>query len=263
VQGVNPKSGGSWRLRTAVAIAAMVLGASSAAAQTDEIQVYTGEVADPGELALTFHNNYVVSGRTEPGFPGGIVPNHSWNGVPELALGVTRWLELGLYLPVYSISPADGLQLDGAKLRALFALPHAEERRAYVGVNFELSWNAPHWDPSHVTGEVRFIVGGRIGDVELALNPILDTAFDGTGALELAPATRLAYHVSHRWTVALEEYAAMGPLRELEPLSKQGHSLFAVLDWEAGWADLELGLGFGLTDAADDLVVKLIVSPEF
>jgi hypothetical protein len=261
---VNPTKGRSSRRgRTAVAIAALMLWASSAAAQTDEIQVYTGGIADPGELALTFHNNYVVSGLTEPSFPGGIVPHHSWNGVPELALGVTRWLELGLYLPVYSITPAGGFQLDGAKLRALFVTPRAEERRAYVGVNFELSWNAPHWNPSHVTGEARFIVGGRIGDVELSLNPILDTAFDGAGTFELAPAARLAYHVSRRWAVALEEYAALGPLPGLDPPSKQGHTLFAVLDWEAGWADLELGLGFGLTDVADDLVVKLIVSPEF
>jgi hypothetical protein len=259
---VNAKNGRVGRSARAAAAVGALLVAASASAQTDEIMVYTGELAEPGELALAFHNNFVVSGQKAPAFPGGLVPHHSWNGVPELALGVAPWAELGLYLPVYSFTPDDGFQIDGAKLRALFGTPHAEERGAYVGANFELSFNAPHWNPSRWTGEARLIVGGRIGKVELALNPIFDTAFDGLDAVEIVPAGRLGYRVSDRWTVALEEYAALGPVSGLAPVAQQEHTLFAVVDYEGKRLDVELGVGFGLTDSADDVVLKLILSPD-
>jgi hypothetical protein len=51
-------------------------------AQTDEIQVYTAEINDPGQFSITLHNNYTVIGPTRPAFSGGIVPDHSLNGGP-------------------------------------------------------------------------------------------------------------------------------------------------------------------------------------
>ena len=78
-------------------------------AQTDEIQVYDAAIADKGKFNLMIHSNFTPSGRTTPAFPGGIVPNHSFNGTAEWAYGVTDWFEQGLYLPVYTIySPGRG-----------------------------------------------------------------------------------------------------------------------------------------------------------
>src|SRR3954465_10221019 len=96
----------------------MLVGAGAASAQTDEIQVYTGEIVAPGAFGLTLHNNYVANGRKTADFAGGIVPHYSWNGVPELAYGVTDWLEVGTYLPVYTLTNGK-LVLDSVKLRAL------------------------------------------------------------------------------------------------------------------------------------------------
>ena len=70
-----------------------------AAAQTDEIQVYDGSLAAVHEFTLTLHTNYVITGNASPAFPGAVVANHSLNGVPEFAYGVTDWFEAGLYLP--------------------------------------------------------------------------------------------------------------------------------------------------------------------
>src|SRR5258708_39155413 len=71
-------------------------------AQTDEIQVYDGAIADKGKFNLMIHSNFTPSGRTSPNFPGGIIPNRSFNGAAEWPYGVTDWFEQGLYLPVYS-----------------------------------------------------------------------------------------------------------------------------------------------------------------
>ncbi len=254
----GPSSRGACR---ALALGALLI-AGRAPAQTDELQVYTGEIVERGEVAVTLHANYVPSGRTAPRFPGGIVPEGAVNGVAELAVGVAPWAELGLYLPVFTVTRDGEWLLDGAKLRALFVTPRAEERRMFLGVNLELGANADHWDPSRLTGEARFILGGRVGPLELVLNPILDTAFDGLGAISLAPAARVAWRLSERWTVGVEHYAALGALDHLEPASGQGHTLFAVLDRDGAPVSVELGVGVGLTAASDDVTLKLIVSPE-
>jgi hypothetical protein len=81
-------------------------------AQTDEIQVYDAEIAKPGVLNLEWHNNYTFDGLKTPRFPGGLVPNHTFNSVPEWAYGVTDWFEQGLYLPLYSFSSNLGPVLD-------------------------------------------------------------------------------------------------------------------------------------------------------
>jgi hypothetical protein len=226
-----------------------------AGAQTDEIQVYDGKLAPPGTFNLTWHNNFTLSGATAPAFPGAVVANHSWNGVPEWAYGVTPWLETGLYLPLYSIGQRNGqtsVMLDGTKLRLLFAVPHAQERGWFYGVNFELSYNARQWEARRVTSEIRPILGWRVRSLDLIVNPIVDISYDGWRNAEFAPATRLAYNVSHSSAVALEEYDTFGPLPK--------HQLYGVVDFASKAGNLEAGAGFGLTDPSDKLTLKLILS---
>ena len=76
-------------------------------AQTDEIQVYDAGIAPVGVFALTWHNNFTTSGARAPENPGGVVPNHSLNGVTEWAYGLARWSEAGLYLPLYTVPGLD------------------------------------------------------------------------------------------------------------------------------------------------------------
>ena len=105
-----------------------------AEAQTDEIQVYNATIAAPGVFNLTWHNNYTPSGRTSPDFPGGIVPNHTLNGVAEWAYGVTDWFEAGLYLPLYSISGSGALTYNGFKVRR-----YSSNRMPPISVSFTAS----------------------------------------------------------------------------------------------------------------------------
>jgi hypothetical protein len=93
-----------------------VFAAAAGYAQTDEIQVYDAEINQPGQFSLQLHNNYTPVGREQPDFTGGIAPSHTLNGVPEWALGITEWLELGAYAPLYSRTGTGRLLIDGAKL---------------------------------------------------------------------------------------------------------------------------------------------------
>ena len=65
----------------------------------DEIQVYNAEIAEVGQWTYEQHLNYAAIGQTQPEFPGGFTSNHSLQGTPEFAYGVTNWWEAGFYLP--------------------------------------------------------------------------------------------------------------------------------------------------------------------
>lgn len=264
IVGVCARAGMTRRaLHLPLATLLSLLAATAAYAQTDEIQVYTGDINAPGEFSVTLHNNYTPIGRKEPAFPGAIVPNHALNGVPEYAYGVSDWLELGMYLPLYSVTGGGRFLIDGGKLRALFAVPHAGERSFFYAVNFELSYNARHWASERIDAEIRPIIGTRFGPVDLIFNPIVDVPFTGIGGLDFAPAERLAYNFSKDWAVAIEHYADYGGFRHFEPADRQEQMLFAVADYNGQPVNVEFGIGHGFTAASDTLVLKLILTRSF
>lgn len=249
---------------TAAALAATVcLGAGAAHAQTDEIEVYTGEINEPGQFSVTLHDNYTPIGRKTPDFPGAIVPDHALNGVPEYAYGVADWLELGAYLPLYSVTRDGRFLINGGKLRVLFAEPHAAQRSLFYAVNFEFGYNARHWASTRYDAEIRPIIGGRIGPVDLVFNPIVDVPFTGIGSLEFAPAERIAYNFSPVWAAALEHYADFGAFARFDAVDRQEQALFAVIDYSGDPTSIELGAGHGFTAASDALVLKLIITRNF
>ncbi len=246
--------------RALLGLGALLAVAAPAWAQTDEIQVYDARIAAPGIFNLTLHDNYTPEGRDTPAFPGGIVPDHALNGVPEWAYGVTDWFEAGLYLPLYSITRDGDTYLNGFKLRTLFVSPDAADRTFFYGINFEFSYNAPHWDPHRFTSEIRPILGWHLGQFDVIINPIFDNSYEGFSRLDFAPASRLALKLSPDWAIAAEEYDDFGAARSILPASQQSHQLFAVADYNGGPVTVETGVGFGLTPATDRLVLKLILS---
>jgi hypothetical protein len=246
----------------ALVIIAVVLAVAPALfAQTDEIQVYDGSIAAPGVLNLTWHNNFTPDGQKTPAFPGGLIPDKSFNGVTEWAYGVTDWLEAGLYLPLYSISKGRGPSINGGKLRILFTSPHAADRTFFYAANFEFSYNAKHWDPRRFTSEIRPIIGLHLHPWDIIVNPILDNSYiGGFKNLDFAPCARIAYNLNPKWAVAVEEYSDVGPLDNFRPTNQETHEVWGVFDHETKFADIEAGIGFGVTSASDSVTLKLMLS---
>jgi hypothetical protein len=231
-------------------------------AQTDEIQVYDAEIEDQGKFNIMIHSNFTPAGRTTPNFPGSIVSNHSFNGTAEWAYGVADWFEQGLYMPVYTIySPSHGGTINGFKIRELFVRPHAHDHTFFYGVNFEFSVNYLYWESRHITSEVRPIVGLHLHPVDIVFNPIVDTDYTGGfGNLEFVPSTRVAYNFNDKWAAALEEYSDDGSLRKFLPAHDQFHEVWAVMDHNNKFLNIETGIGFGVSHGADKVTLKLMLS---
>lgn len=236
--------------------------ASTPARATDEIQVYNAEIAERGQFTLQQHLNYVWSGSTTPDFPGGFASNRTLNGTPELAYGVTDWYEIGLYLP-FSVDGNGTFLPGGVKLRQLFVSPHAESRKFFYGVNFELSYQSPRFSQSAIGFEVRPILGVRDNGWEAILNPIVDFSFAPSGDIAFAPAARVAHEVAPDTWVGVEYYANFSPIGALPSSDQQQHTLFRVVNFKLLGVDINLGMGFGLTSASDALVTKLIIGRAF
>ena len=231
-------------------------------AQTDEIQVYDGVIEAPGKANVMVHSNFTPMGRKTPDFPGGIIPDDSVNGAVEWAYGVKPWFEQGLYLPVYTAySKQHGGSINGFKIRELFVLPHARQHKFFYGVNFEFSVNRSFWESRTITSEVRGILGAHLRKWDLIYNPIFDTDYTGgVKGLEFVPAERIAYNLNDHWAVAAEQYSDFGPLRDFYAANNQFHEVWAVVDHHTKWVDIETGVGVGVTDGADKLTFKLMLS---
>jgi len=250
------------KLRTlGLVILALFVAPVATHAQTDEIQVYDAAIAEPGVINLMLHNNFTPDGLKTPAFPGGLIPDKSYNGVAEWAYGVTDWFEAGLYLPLYSVSKDRGATINGGKIRLLFVKPHADDHKFFYGANFEFSYNAKHWDPDTFTSEIRPIIGVHLKPWDFIVNPILDNSWrGGFKSLDFAPAARLAYNLNDRWAVAVEEYADVGPLRDVYRVNDQAHQIWGVFDHSSKIADIEAGIGFGVTSASDKVTLKFMIS---
>jgi hypothetical protein len=255
-----------FRIATLVKLAliatALVAIPRAAQAQTDEIQVYDAEIEDHGKFNVMIHSNFTPIGRKTADFPGGIIPDDSVNGAVEWAYGVASWFEQGLYFPVYTAySHGRGGSLDGFKIRELFVRPHAKDHTFFYGVNFEFSVNYHYWESRKFTSEVRPIIGLHLHPWDLIFNPIGDTNYTGGFKnLEFVPATRVAYNLNDKWAVAAEEYADLGPLRHFDSAHNQFHEIWAVMDHNTKYLNIETGVGIGVTSGADKLTFKLMLS---
>jgi hypothetical protein len=249
-------------LKAMVASLLALLASMGAAFADDEIQIYNAQIAAVGQWTFQQHLNYTFNGRKEPDFPGGLVPNHALNGTPEFAYGMTDWWEVGFYIP-FAVSGSGAFLSNGAKIRALFAVPHAGERNFFYGLNLELSYETPPFSPTRFASEIRPIVGVRNKEWEFIVNPIVDIGFGALGEADFLPAARLARNLGNDRFIGVEYYTELGKIGDFLPFEQQRHQLFAVTDFKLGDFDIELGLGYGLTSGSDRLIGKAIIGYDF
>jgi hypothetical protein len=259
---LRPYTGALAAVGAAVVLAVTTLPAFPASQVHDEIQVYNAEIAEVGQWTYQQHLNFAAVGQRQPEFPGGFTSNHSLQGTPEFAYGITDWWEVGFYLP-FAVTGSSQLLSDGAKIRSLFVVPDAAKRSFFYGVNFELGYELPRFSQTAWGLEIRPIVGVRSAGWEFIVNPIVDLSFGSAGEADFAPALRLARNLGNDRYIGLEYYADFGKIGDFLPWQQQSHQLFAVTDFKVGVVDVELGVGYGFTGGSDRLVAKAIIGYAF
>jgi len=252
------------RLRHAVAILSSLLVFGSAVAAPDEIQVYTGEMDDPGEFGLELHVNWVPDGAKKPSYPGEKPSNHMLQVTPEFSYGITKEWEAGLYVP-FAMAPDGSTYNNGLRGRIKFVPEHREDGGFYWGFNTEVGYFNRRVSESFWGMELRPILGYDDGVWMASFNPILDLNLSSNAGKQpnFEPAFKLGRTVVEGVRAGFEYYGDFGPLAHISPANERAHYLFGVLDINRGDIDLNIGIGKGYQAATDQWVVKAIVALPF
>lgn len=253
----NPK----WKSLLALTLIGCLCSFGALAA-SEEIQVYLDDKEEAGQLSVDWHNNYVISGRSNPQYLGEQAPDRVYRLTPELNYGLTDTLELGLYL-LSALDHQGNLTGEGAKVRLKYIAPH-EEEGLFWGLNLEVGEQATRVSQNPWHGELKGIMGLHDGRWTLGSNLNIDTSLDAHPGSPTADLDfKINYRIVEKTQLGLESYNELGAIHPLDSLNQNSKTLFAVVDTEAMGMDLNAGVGKGLTHASDRWTLKFILGTKF
>jgi hypothetical protein len=254
-------------LRYAITATGLLACAVSAAfAQGNyEVQVYGADLVPKGVTMVELHSNFTAKGVQ--GVIGGVLPtNHAEHETLEVTHGFGEWFELGSYL-FTSVQPDGSWNWVGSHIRPRVAVPERYGLPVGVSLSMELGYQRPDFSPDTWTWEIRPIVDKKIDKWYFAFNPALDRSFHGpstSAGLEFSPNVKFSYDVTKRVAAGVEYYGSYGPIRGFDPLREQQQQIMPAVDVDFGdkW-EFNFGVGVGVTQATDHLLIKAILGYRF
>ncbi len=236
----------------------------------DEIQVYDGEINDPGEWGLEMHANTTLVGQSKPSFPDQRTAQGGFRLTPEISYGLARGVELGFYLPTI-YTDQYGYESAGYKPRVKFMPLQGSQTQPWsLGINFEYSMLNHGMEFPRKGFEARGIIAWKDEHWSLALNPVVDSGrSDGqSSALQRnlqMRAIRL-YPGEVITGFGAEYYQGRSAVNSADPtvIPRQA---FAVIELKTAHTflngmDMHVGLGYGW-DSGDRWTIKFIFTPHF
>jgi hypothetical protein len=260
------------RIQAILATAITMVALPSLAMDKFEIQVYQGEHNDPWRPSLELHSNYTPVGHSVPAYPGETPPDRALRFTLEPALGITDYLEIGAYLQTM-VTPSEGVQFGGWKLRAKFIAPERPKLPVVLGINVELGRVPAKVEEEGWANEFRPIIGVELGRLGLFFNPIFGFALTGSEKFkpDFEPAFKAKWNTNPGFALGAEHYAALGRFdKGFDSAAQQEHLTFVVFDLEppvgaapSVW-ELNVAVGRSLTEATPQKwVMKAIVGHSF
>jgi len=224
-----------------------------------EIHVYEYEELPPGGFTLESHLNFVGIGTNS--FNGPVAPtNHQFHMTGELTGGIINNISLG-FMILSAVRPG-GHELEYAGWRVLphFYAPKSWHLPVDLGLVAEFSFQRTIYEENSNRVELRPILEKNVRHLQFDLNPVFERALHGPGirrGWSFAPAFRVAYELTERFSPSIEYYSDDGPFPAFLPVRQQIHQIFPGGDVKLTknllWS---LGVGIGLTPAGDRLIYK-------
>jgi hypothetical protein len=240
----------------------LLFAAASLQAQENyEIQVYSAPTMNRGQTIIELHSNFTVHGGKD--IVKGVLPSwHSLHETIEITHGITDNFELGFYL-FTNYTAGAGWKIIGTHIRPRIAAPAKWNLPVGLSLSAEIGWQKKEYSPETFNMEIRPIIDKTFGKLYLSLNPTLGVTLQGVdkpSAPAFAPNFKASYAVSPKWSLGMEYYGDLGPLNDFETPAEQSHAVFLVADIysDPKW-EINFGPGFGLTEATDGLVVKILL----
>jgi hypothetical protein len=248
--------------------AVLILGCSAAVARAQgnfEVQVYASDLVPKGVTMVELHSNFTASG-TKDKVDGVLPTNHAVHETVEITHGFNEWFETGFY--IFTSIQADGSWMYvGSHIRPRFSVPERYHLPVGLSISNEIGWQRPNFSLDTWTWEIRPIVDKKIGKLYLAFNPTVDRSLHGPESkrgFQFSPNVKFGYDVTRRVAMGIEYYGAVGPLTGFDPVRDQQQQFIPAVDIDFGknW-EFNFGVGVGVTQATDHLLVKAILGYRF
>jgi hypothetical protein len=243
-----------------------MVSTTSVYAQDDyEIQVYGAETVESHRTMVELHSNFAIQGSKE--VVDGVLPTErAWHETIEITRGFNSWFETGFYI-FTSIQPGRGWDWVGDHIRPRFRIPASWNWPVGISISNEIGYQRPIYSANTWTWEIRPIIDRIQGRWYFAFNPTLERALhskDGKNQFEFSPNLKIAYSFTRQITGGFEYYGSLGPVTGFDPLSEQQQQIVPAIDLHLSpnW-EFNFGVGIGMTQSTDHLILKMIVGYRF
>ena len=214
---------------------------------------------------VELHSNYTVEGNRDT--VDGVLPSrHAFHETLEVTHGFTPWFETGFYV-FSSIQPGRGWEWVGDHIRPRVRIPEDWHWPVGLSLSTEVGYQRPEYSEDTWTFELRPIIDKQWGRWYVSLNPTFGLSLHGPNSnkgFDFAPSLKVSYDVTKVVAAGIEYYSGLGPLGSFDRLSEQQHQIFPTIDLNVSprW-EINFGVGIGLTQGTDDLIVKFILGRRF
>jgi hypothetical protein len=251
-----------------VLAAAALLGGPAAALRAQgnyEVQVYGSELVQPKVTMVELHSNFTASG-TKQVIAGVLPTHHAVHETVEITHGFNEWFETGFY-QFTSIQPGGSWMWVGTHIRPRFSVPERYRLPVGLSISNEIGYQRPNFSLDTWTWEIRPVIDKKMGPWYWSINPTIDKSFHGPSVkqgFEFSPNLKFSYDLSPKVAVGMEYYGSYGPLTSWDPLREQEQSFMPAVDIDFGpkW-EFNFGVGIGVTQATDHLLIKAILGYRF
>jgi hypothetical protein len=239
----------------------LICGLSVFGQDNYEIQVYGSQTQAPKSMIIELHSNYTFNGQTET-IKGVYPSNHALHETVEITTGITPIFETGFYL-FTSYIPGHGYAVVGSHIRPRIMAPQKWNLPVGLSMSVEFGYQRPEYSEDTWSLELRPIIDKQWKKLYVSFNPTLGIALkseynNSTPSFE--PNLKVGYAFWKNTSFGLEYYGDCGSINNFDRLPQESHTLFLAYDllnnihWE-----LNIGAGFGLTQATDGFVFKVLI----
>jgi hypothetical protein len=230
-----------------------------------EIQVYGSDTVPAGHTMVELHSNYTVDGERE--VVNGVLPsNHALHETLEITHGFTPWFETGFYV-FSSIQPDEGWQWVGDHIRPRVRVPEDWHWPVGLSLSTEIGYQRSSFSEDTWTWEIRPVIDKQWKRWYFSINPAFEKSLHGLNSSQgfgFAPSAKISFDLTKVVAVGAEYYASLGPVGDFSSWEQQQHQIFPVIDLNLSpKLEFNFGVGFGLTQSTDNLIVKLILGYQF
>jgi hypothetical protein len=223
--------------------------------------VYGSQTQQKNSTIFELHSNYTFDGGRQ--IVDGVIPsNHSLHETLEITQGITDNFEIGAYM-FTNYTPGYGYKIIGTHIRPRIMAPEKWKLPVGLSLSAEIGYQDSAYSNQTWSIEVRPIIDKSWQKLYVSFNPTfgigLKSAYTNSTPV-FEPNLKAAYSFFKNLALGIEYYGETGPVNALESFPQQNHAIFIAADMlnNQHW-EFNAGLGFGITNATDGLVFKVIV----